>query len=133
MRNFITALSIAVVTATSTPAFAEGTEKMEEVLIEKWQFFKDGDKNRDGFIDSQEFYNHPLYLSIGWKTAPKTFVWWMVDDNKDQKISLQEWFNNELGQFQIGDKNHDGFINEQEYGELVKVQEKLFADLNFTE
>lgn len=131
MRKFIVAALTALALSTGAPAFAEGTEKMEEVLIEKWHFFRDGDLDKDGFISRTEFFAHPVYAAVGWKDAPKTFIWWMVDDNKDQKISLQEWFNNELGQFQLGDVNHDGFINPAEYEAMIVIQEKLFTDMNF--
>ena len=110
---------------------AEGTEKIEEVLVEKWEFFKTGDVDRDGFLSNKEFMDHELYRSVGWKKAPKTFVFWSVDDNKDNKVSLQEWFNNELGQFQMGDLNHDGFIDEKEYEALIVIQEQLFRDLGY--
>jgi hypothetical protein len=132
MRQFlISSMLLLAATTAVQPAYAEGTEKIEEVLVEKWQFFKTGDTNRDGFLSEKEFMDHELYRSIGWKTAPKTFVFWMIDDNKDSKVSLQEWFNNELGQFQMGDKNHDGFIDEKEYEWMVNLQEKLFKDLGY--
>ena len=110
------------------PDCNKAKEVMECVLIEKWEFFKTGDKNRDGFIDHAEFMAHPVYKEAGYDLKTKTFIFWMVDDNKDGKISLQEWFNNELGQFQMGDKNHDGLIDDKEYADLLKIQDKLFKD-----
>jgi hypothetical protein len=106
-------------------------EVMEEALIQFWNFFKGGDVNRSGYIEKDEFFAHPVYEAAKWNKAQITFVFWMVDDNKDGKVSLQEWFNNELGQFQLGDKNHDGLVDQQEYDDLVKVQQTLFKDLNF--
>ncbi len=53
----------------------------------------------------------------------------MIDDDKDNRISLQEWFNTELGQFQLGDSNHDGILSVDEAARLAKIEEKLFADL----
>lgn len=103
-------------------------EVMECVLIDFWQFFKAGDRNRDGFISAAEFMAHPTYKEAGYNVKTKTFIFWMVDENKDGKISLQEWFNNELGQFQMGDLNHDGLIDDAEYERLLKIQEKLFKD-----
>jgi Secreted protein acidic and rich in cysteine Ca binding region/EF hand len=103
-------------------------EVIECVLIDIWQFFKTGDKNRDGYLDASEFMAHPTYKEAGYDVKTKTFIFWMADDNKDRKISLQEWFNNELGQFQMGDTNHDGLIDDAEYERLLKIQEKLFKD-----
>ncbi len=103
-------------------------EVIECVLIDMWEFFKDGDRNKDGYISYDEFIAHPTYMELAFDLQTKTFIFWMVDDNKDSKVSLQEWFNNELGQFQMGDKNHDGLIDDKEYAGLLKIQEKLFKD-----
>lgn len=130
-KSLISSIALLATIAAVQPAHAEGTEKIEEVLVEKWQFFKTGDIDRDGFLSEKEFMDHGVYKSVGWKTGPKTFVFWMIDDNKDSKVSLQEWFNNELGQFQMGDKNHDGFIDETEYEWMLNLQEKLFTDLGY--
>jgi Secreted protein acidic and rich in cysteine Ca binding region/EF hand len=103
-------------------------EVMECVLIDFWHFFKEGDRNRDGYLDNEEFMAHPVYKEAEYDLATKTFIFWMADDNKDGKISLQEWFNNELGQFQMGDTNHNGLIDSKEYQRLLKIQAKLFKD-----
>jgi EF hand len=103
-------------------------EVMECALIDFWRFFKEGDRNRDGYLDSEEFMAHPTYKEAEYDLATKTFIFWMADDNKDGKISLQEWFNNELGQFQMGDTNHNGLIDSKEYQRLLKIQAKLFKD-----
>jgi hypothetical protein len=54
----------------------------------------------------------------------------MVDDNKDSKVSLQEWLNNEIGQFRMGDKNNDGLIDDKEYEAILRIQTKLYKDAN---
>ena len=106
-------------------------EVMEAALVQFWNFFKEGDVDRSGYIEKNELFAHPIYELSKWNKSQITFVLWMVDDNKDGKVSLQEWFNNELGQFQLGDKNHDGIIDQKEYDDLVMIQERLFEDLNF--
>lgn len=106
-------------------------EVMEEALVQFWTFFKTGDADRSGFIERDEFFAHPVYEGARWGEPQITFVLWMVDENKDGKVSLQEWFNNELGQFQMGDKNHDGIIDEAEYNALLGVQRSLFKALKF--
>lgn len=106
-------------------------EVMEEALVQFWSFFKGGDVDQSGYIEEKELFAHPVYEGAKWNKEQITFVFWMVDDNKDGKVSLQEWFNNELGQFQIGDKNHDGIIDQTEYDALLQVQEKLFSDMKF--
>ena len=106
-------------------------EVMEEALHQFWAFFKGGDADQSGYIEGKEFFAHPVYEGAKWNKEQITFVFWMVDDNKDGKVSLQEWFNNELGQFQIGDKNHDGIIDQKEYDALLEVQQKLFRDMKF--
>jgi EF hand len=106
-------------------------EVMEEALHQFWAFFKGGDADQSGYIEEKEFFAHPVYEGAKWNKEQITFVFWMVDDNKDNKVSLQEWFNNELGQFQIGDKNHDGIIDQKEYDALLEVQQKLFRDMKF--
>lgn len=103
-------------------------EVIECVLVDIWEFFKDGDRNRDGYIDNEEFMAHPVYKEYEYDVATRTFIFWMADDNKDGKISLPEWFNNELGQFQMGDTNHNGLIDNNEYKRLLKIQTKLFKD-----
>jgi hypothetical protein len=105
-------------------------EVMECVLAEAWGFFKTGDKNRDGFIDYEEFMAHPVYKEVGYDLRTRTFIFWMVDDNKDSKVSLQEWLNNEIGQFRMGDKNNDGLIDDKEYEAILRIQTKLYKDAN---
>jgi hypothetical protein len=105
-------------------------EVMECVLADAWAFFKTGDKNRDGFMDYDEFMAHPTYKEVGYDLRTRTFIFWMVDDNKDSKVSFQEWLNNELGQFRMGDKNNDGLIDDKEYEAILRIQEKLFKDAN---
>lgn len=107
----------------------EAKEIMEEHLVESWHFFRDGDSNRDGSLSETEFMAHPVYAKAQWKTDAKTFVFWMVDDDKDGSISLQEWINNEVGQFQLGDRDHDGVIDTQEYAAITAMQRKLFGDV----
>ena len=106
-------------------------EVMEEALHQFWAFFKGGDADQSGYIEEKEFFAHPVYEAAKWNKEQITFVFWMVDDNKDSRVSLQEWFNNELGQFQLGDKNHDGIIDQKEYDALLEVQQKLFRDMKF--
>ncbi len=115
---------------TSGPGGA-AREVMEEALVQFWSFFKGGDADQSGYIEETEFFAHPVYEAAKWNKEQITFIFWMVDDNKDGKVSLQEWFNNELGQFQIGDKNHDGIIDQKEYDALLEVQKKLFSDMKF--
>jgi Ca2+-binding EF-hand superfamily protein len=105
-------------------------EVMECVLAEAWGFFKTGDKNRDGFVDYEEFMVHPVYKEVGYDLRTRTFIFWMVDDNKDSKVSLQEWLNNEIGQFRMGDKNNDGLIDDKEYEAILRIQTKLYKDAN---
>jgi hypothetical protein len=105
-------------------------EVMECVLADAWGFFKAGDKNRDGYVDYDEFMAHPTYKEVGYDLRTRTFIFWMVDDNKDGKVSLQEWLNNEIGQFRMGDKNNDGLIDDKEYEAILRVQSKLFKDAN---
>ncbi len=107
------------------------TEVMEDALLQFWNFFRGGDLNQSGYIERDEFFAHPVYEAAKWNEAQITFVFWMVDDDKDGRVSLQEWFNNELGQFQLGDKNHDGVIDKIEYETLVGIQSELFRALNF--
>lgn len=106
-------------------------ERIELVLVERWKFFRDGDANKDGFVDEKEFHAHPAYKAVKWGLNVRTFIFWMVDDNKDGRVSLQEWFNNELGQFQLADKNHDGIIDSAEYQSIGSTQRKLFSDLGY--
>jgi hypothetical protein len=108
-------------------------ERIEEVLVERWQFFKDGDIDRDGYLNEAEFHSHKAYAEAKWGLDVRTFVFWMIDDDKDGKIALQEWFNNEIGQFQLGDKNHDGIIDAKEYALVESIQEKLFKDLGYAQ
>jgi EF hand len=102
-------------------------------LIENWDFFTTGDKNRDGQIDRNEFSQHPSYEGSGWGNREKSFIFWMIDDDKNGSVSLQEWFNNELGQFVMGDTDHDGVLSPSEQVALEAVETKLFADLGFTQ
>ena len=118
-------------TAVKTGPGGAAREVMEEALVQFWSFFKGGDVDQSGYIEEKELFAHPVYEAAKWNKEQITFVFWMVDDNKDGKVSLQEWFNNELGQFQIGDKNHDGIIDQKEYDALLQVQEKLFSDMKF--
>lgn len=106
-------------------------EVMEEALHQFWAFFKGGDADQSGYIEEKEFFAHPVYEGAKWNKEQITFVFWMVDDDKDNKVSLQEWFNNELGQFQLGDKNNDGIIDQKEYDALLEIQQKLFRDMKF--
>jgi EF hand len=92
-------------------------------------FFAQGDADKDGHWSNAEFFQHPGYAETGFDLRTKTFIFWMIDDNKDNRISLQEWFNNELGQFQLEDSNHDGVLSTAEATNLEKIEEKLFADL----
>lgn len=106
---------------------------IRNTLIENWDFFKTGDKNHDGQIDGNEFSQHPSYKGSGWGSREKTFVFSMIDDDKNGSVSLQEWFNNELGQFVMGDINHDGVLSPSEQVALEAVETKLFADLGFSQ
>lgn len=106
-------------------------EVMEEALVQFWSFFKGGDVDQSGYLERKEFFAHPVYESLKWNKQQITFVFWMVDDDKDDKVSLQEWMNNEVGQFQMGDKNNDGIIDQKEYDALLVVQQTLFSDLKF--
>ncbi len=120
----------AVGVAADGTAYAEGkSQKIEAMLAENWQFFAEGDVNRDGYWSKIEFMAHPGYEDSGFDLRLKTFVFWMVDDNKDSQISLQEWFNNEIGQFQLGDIDHDGIMTAKEHEALEKIENKLFSDL----
>lgn len=102
---------------------------IEGVLVDNWQFFTIGDADKDGHWSNAEFFQHPGYAETDFDLRTKTFIFWMIDDDKDNRISLQEWFNNELGQFQLGDRNHDGVLTVEEASGLAKIEEKLFADL----
>jgi EF hand len=103
--------------------------KIEVALVDNWQFFAQGDADKDGHWSNVEFFQHPGYAETDFDLRIKTFIFWMIDDDKDNRISLQEWFNNELGQFQLGDSNHDGILSVDEAARLAKIEEKLFADL----
>ena len=129
LRN-CTALILSVVALSGSAASAEEKPlKIETMLVDNWRFFVQGDVDRDGYWSEAEFMGHPGYKDSGYGLGLKTFIFWMVDDNKDSKVSLQEWFNNELGQFQIGDANHDGVMTPKEHEGLEKIENKLFADL----
>ena len=124
------ALILSVVAMNGSAAWAEEKPlKIETMLVDNWRFFAEGDADRDGYWSEAEFYGHPGYKDSGYGLGLKTFIFWMVDDNKDSKVSVQEWFNNELGQFQIGDTNHDGVMTAKEHEGLEKIENKLFADL----
>ena len=129
LKNWL-ALTLSVDTFSNVATFAEEqSQKIENMLVDNWRFFAQGDANRDGYWSEPEFIAHPGYKDSGFGLALKTFIFWMDDDNKDSKISLQEWFNNELGQFQLGDTNHDGIMTVPEQDGLQKIENKLFADL----
>ena len=102
---------------------------IEVALVENWQFFAQGDADKDGHWSNAEFFGHPGYAETDFDLRTKTFIFWMIDDDKDNRISLQEWFNNELGQFQLGDRNHDGLLSIKEAAKLEKIEKKLFAAL----
>ena len=124
------ALILSVAAMSGSAAWAEEKPlKIETMLVDNWQFFAQGDVDRDGYWSEAEFTDHPGYKDSGYGLGLKTFIFWMVDDNKDSKVSLQEWFNNELGQFQLGDTNHDGVMTAKEHEGLEKIENKLFADL----
>jgi hypothetical protein len=123
-------IAAAVGVAFGSPIYAEeGPQKIETMLVGTWQFFAEGDSDRSGDWSETEFMNHSGYKDSGFDLNLKTFIFWMVDDDKDSKISLQEWFNNELGQFQLGDADHDGIMTVTEHEGLEKIENKLFADL----
>jgi hypothetical protein len=129
----VAAASVGIVLAHAPPEDTNVKERIEEVLVDRWQFFKVGDVNRDGYLDEAEFHAHKAYAEARWGLNVRTFVFWMIDDDKDGKIALQEWFNNEIGQFQLGDKNHDGIIDAKEYEQIEAIQGKLFKDLGYAE
>lgn len=116
-----------------TPRPEGAREVMDDALMEFWSFFRTGDLDRSGYLERGEFFAHPAYEAAKWGEQQISFIYWMVDDDKDGKVSLQEWFNNELGQFQMGDRNHDGIIDQAEYDALVDMQKALFAALKFPE
>ena len=103
---------------------------IEGALVDNWQFFTLCDADKDGHWSNAEFFQHPGYAETDFDLRTKTFIFWMIDDDKDNRISLQEWFNNELGQFQLGDRNHDGVLSIDEAAGLAKIEEKLFAELS---
>jgi hypothetical protein len=103
--------------------------RIETMLVDNWRFFAHGDADRDGHWSESEFAIHPGYKESGFDKSLKTFIFWMIDDNKDSRISLQEWLNNEIGQFQMGDTDHDGVMSAEEAKQLQKIEDRLFADL----
>ena len=125
----ILGLGAATLASCSSIPDAPQPQKIEEALIDNWTFFKVGDVNRDGKIDREEFWKHPSYVEAGWGNREKTFIFWVIDDDKNQSLSLQEWFNNELGQYQMGDLNHDGVLSISEQANLEAIETKLFKDL----
>lgn len=127
-RTFCGFVALALIWPPTLLSAAEpGT--IEVALVDSWQFFAMGDANKDGHWSNPEFFQHPGYAETDFDLRTKTFIFWMIDDDKDNRISLQEWFNNELGQFQLGDRNHDGVLTEEEATSLEKIEQKLFADL----
>lgn len=114
-----------------SPAVLSAAElgTIEVALVDNWHFFAQGDADKDGHWSNTEFFGHPGYAETDFDLRTKTFIFWMIDDDKDNRISLQEWFNNELGQFQLGDRNHDGVLSIDEAVGLAGIEEKLFADL----
>ena len=114
------------------PTIASAAEPgtIEEALVDNWRFFAQGDADKDGHWSNTEFFQHAGYAETDFDLRTKTFIFWMIDDDKDKRISLQEWFNNELGQFQLGDRNYDGVLSRDEAASLAKIEEKLFADLS---
>ena len=127
--NRIQTFTGAVVLLMSAPAFGEANEAkpIEVEFADAVAFFKAGDKNRDGFIDNEEFMGHAAFT--GETVATKVFVRWMADHNTDTKISLQEWVGMELGQFALGDADRDLVLTPAEQANLHEIEEKLFADL----
>ena len=55
----------------ASPVSAEGTEKIEEVLVEKWEFFKTGDVDHDGFLSNKEFKITNSIAALVGKPPPK--------------------------------------------------------------
>ncbi|MGH3800188.1 MAG: hypothetical protein ACRDTD_08680 [Pseudonocardiaceae bacterium] len=107
------------------------SERIEDALVEYWQFFRQGDLDKNGFLKRCKFHAHP---ATGKRTGGKnirTFVFWMVDDDKDGRVSLQEWFNNELGQFQLADQNHDGVLDAKERVAGHAIEKQLLSDLGY--
>ena len=132
MRNKFLALSgLFAFMCLVPPAIVSAAEPgtIEEALVDNWRFFAQGDSDKDGHWSNTEFFQHAGYAETDFDLRTKTFIFWMIDDDKDNRISLQEWFNNELGQFELGDHNHDGVLNKDEAASLAKIEEKLFADL----
>ena len=131
MRNKGLALSgFVALTCLGPPTIASAAEPgtIEEALVDNWRFFAQGDADKDGHWSNAEFFQHAGYAETDFDLRTKTFIFWMIDDDKDSRISLQEWFNNELGQFQLGDRNHDGVLTDEEAAGLAKIEEKLFSD-----
>jgi hypothetical protein len=131
MKKYLVACGVIFIGFIGSSAKLSATEPgtIEVALVENWRFFAQGDVDKDGHWSNAEFFKHPGYVEANFDLKTKTFIFWMIDDNKDNRISLQEWFNNELGQFQMGDSNHDGVLTVAEAAALEKIEEELFADL----
>ena len=91
--------------AAGNPADYNGDGKIsrEEFRNEAARAAFDADKNKDGFINDDEYK-----LSDEQKKA--------MDTNGDGKVSVEEFQLGQMAGFDALDKNHDGFLDASELG-----------------
>jgi Ca2+-binding EF-hand superfamily protein len=114
-----TILALLLVILTAVPAFsdsdvfsridADGNKKIDkqEYRDAAMRLFDKLDKNKDGYLDQNEF------KALGIRNGERLFKEW--DTNKDGRISRDEFVKGSMRQFMILDKNHDGFIDRNEF------------------
>jgi len=87
---------------------ADGNKKIDrkEYRNGAGKLFDRLDKNRDGYLDWDEF------KAMGLHDGKKLFKTW--DTDKDGRVSKDEFIRGSMKQFRVLDKDHDGFIDKNE-------------------
>jgi len=83
----------------------------KEELLAKQPGFDRADANHDGFVTESEYDAVPAS-----KNYPNLKGWIArFDQNKDGKVSLEEWNAQRIKGFEMADKNKDGAIEKGEF------------------